>query len=899
MLVLISVLFLSPLASGLFMRPYYGRTPLSALGTRLPEGVKPSSYKLRLTVRPSENRFSGSVHINVTFARPTRVITLHAARLAVLDASGDDVEGLASNESTGTVEVSLREEAQPGEARLLQLDFEGSVRESNLGDWRSPQGGLIRGSYEEPDDRTKRWFVTLTTGLGHARNVFPCFDEPALKASFEISVARPSGMTALSVMPRRATEPADEEGYEWDHFETTPPLSTYSVGLVVSNLTADAPISVPTATGNFTVQVHHRQHPHHPKWQKDISVLSRYLEDLGEYLGVPYPLPKLDIVVLPNFYNRDQSNAMGVLVEGEHVLYALQEHVATDLAQQWFGHLVSPEWWDYINTTDFVAMFLSQAALSNMTARSTIFVSMEKYELLSTARYSPILQQYMGELFLEMLNFSLTQGSVQTGLSNLVTNNLYGTFTENELWSSLTEQAHADQTLAQSLSVGQIAASWLHGNCSTFPILIVTRDYSDNSALLRQHVMSAQPSQNLTYEENDCLWWIPVQYLTSDKLDLASVSPAVWMGEREMNLHSLPDADAFIVVNPTDTAIFPVNYDPHNWQLLAQALVSSEVKLPSLVRRKLLQDALLLAFAGELKYHTALNMTLFLFNETDYSVWAPFVATFARHNDRPYQWTPIEDMLNAYIRCLLVPMVESMSEPDFIDYDYQRQMFWYNTQRILGSAGYQPYINRTHDSLSAVMSTYPVRDDTTGLIIFCPEFMKNETDWSEYMQQLNNYLNNVDYYQRKFWQKSLIKCPGYISLIQRILNATLDNEKPFGFYQWKRVMDLITNSPTIHNVTFNFFVEHFDELKQSYFHIREIWIPLLTAMTSKIRSEEGLNELLTFYEDHKEKLGYSHITVETIIQEVRRAIEWNKEHLDEVEAWLSDNLAGHGCLSNQ
>jgi hypothetical protein len=91
--------------------------------------------------------------------------------------------------------------------------------------------------------------------------------------------------------------------------------------------------------------------------------------------------------------------------------------------------------------------------------------------------------------------------------------------------------------------------------------------------------------------------------------------------------------------------MFLVNYDQQNWGLITQYLVSSAPNIPAATRKKLLNDAFLLASNGELNYIAALNMTMLLFSETDYSVWMLF---FKRISELQQQclWTPIEGKLN-------------------------------------------------------------------------------------------------------------------------------------------------------------------------------------------------------------------------------------------------------------
>lgn len=150
MLLLLAALIglLSPAVSGLFTRRFYDNPEMSAEVRRLPAGVKPTSYTLRLAVRPSEDRFEGSVQINVTFEQPTRVVKLYACRLTLFNVSVERVAETDVTYDMGMVALLLSEEVQPGESRLLQLHFEGEMREK----LRDQYGGVYKESYKDGNE---------------------------------------------------------------------------------------------------------------------------------------------------------------------------------------------------------------------------------------------------------------------------------------------------------------------------------------------------------------------------------------------------------------------------------------------------------------------------------------------------------------------------------------------------------------------------------------------------------------------------------------------------------------------------------------------------------------------------------------------------------------------------
>lgn len=127
-------------------------------------------------------------------------------------------------------------------------------------------------------------------------------------------------------------------------------------------------------------------------------------------------------------------------------------------------------------------------------------------------------------------------------------------------------------------------------------------------------------------EQDKMLWWIPLVVVTQDRLDFGNFTPRVWLNRtREVRMDAMPPAEQFVIVNPEEIGPFPVNYDARNWNLLAAFLQTEEGRrqIPIYTRAKLLHDAWNLAYAGDLSFATAFNMTLFMKYEREHLVWNP------------------------------------------------------------------------------------------------------------------------------------------------------------------------------------------------------------------------------------------------------------------------------------
>ncbi|KAJ4430727.1 hypothetical protein ANN_19318 [Periplaneta americana] len=257
-----------------------------------------------------------------------------------------------------------------------------------------------------------RWIVSLDKGFGHrmyASTVFPCFDEPALKASFQISMARPSGMTALSVMPRKATEPTEKKAASGTTLRPHRP-------------------SPRTLLGNVTVQFHHRSKISLGyEWKRDIMMLQSALQYVADYLGIPYPLPKLDIVAMPTYY-WDQLSTMGLLIERENIFPIGYTEMLPDLVDSWLIHFVSPEWWSGYYVSRYVAQFLLRETFVKTTGGASWYgfhMNRITTELTCPAKHGPHYTEDAGGSFLELMREMLLEETFRCGLRNFLLSKLF------------------------------------------------------------------------------------------------------------------------------------------------------------------------------------------------------------------------------------------------------------------------------------------------------------------------------------------------------------------------------------------------------------------------------------------------------------------------------------------
>jgi aminopeptidase N len=313
----------------------------------LPATVTPQRYALDLRVDPGKPRFEGVAAIQVEVPQPTWHVVLHARDMRVSSAVAR--VGGASIPATATVRLAhggvVPEElvltfAQPLPPGTAQIDiaYDAPFADDLAGLYRVQEGGA--------------WYAYTQFEATDARRAFPCFDEPGFKTAYDVTIASPPGTIALSNAPELHGDPLPD-GMVAHRFETTRPLPSYLVAFavgdfdVVQGQTSPFPIRAVTTKGRGALT------------SQALEAAAALIAKLGEYFDVRYPYAKLDLVAVPDFAAGAMENPGLVtfrdqllLLDPKHattsVKRAQAEVIAHEFAHQWFGDLVTAQWWDDI-----------------------------------------------------------------------------------------------------------------------------------------------------------------------------------------------------------------------------------------------------------------------------------------------------------------------------------------------------------------------------------------------------------------------------------------------------------------------------------------------------------------------------------------------------------------------
>ncbi len=259
---------------------------------RLPRTVTPSHYAIELRLDPDEPTFDGTEDITITVHEPVTEIAIngkdvavHAGSVAGGDGATVEIAKAVPDPSAGRITLELPGELAAGDY-TLRLSFTGKLSDLMEGMYRS------RFTDDAGEDHV---IITTHFEATDARRNFPCWDEPDLKASFQMTLVAPDGMTALTNTPEIGREPADP-GFTRIRFDRSMVMSTYLVCVVVGQLG----LTEPSFAGPTPIRVACRpDRLHLAAYANQVGVYA--LSWFGEYYAIPYPEQKLDQVAIPDF----------------------------------------------------------------------------------------------------------------------------------------------------------------------------------------------------------------------------------------------------------------------------------------------------------------------------------------------------------------------------------------------------------------------------------------------------------------------------------------------------------------------------------------------------------------------------------------------------------------------
>ena len=540
-----------------------------AAAQRLPEVAVPENYKLSFTPDLDKATFEGDETISVRVLMPTSEITLNAVDIDFHEVT--ITSGGATQKASGTYEkekemvVLTVAKSLPAGPATIHITYTGILNSE------------MRGFYLGKDEQGRKYAATQFESTD-ARRAFPSFDEPAYKATFDISTVADKGQVAISNAKVISDTPGPGDRHTV-RFATSPKMSSYLAALVVGNFEyiegeADGiPIRVYTTPGKKEMGKFALETAEH--------VLSYY----DKYFSIKYPYGKLDLIGIPDFSAGAMENA-GCITFRE-VLLEIDEKqgsvdlkktiasvVAHEMAHQWFGDLVTMKWWDDIWLNEGFATWMSSKPIQawkpewnfNLDDVSNTGGTLNTDSLANTR---PIHQAaetpaQIQELFdgiaygkaaavLRMLEAYLGEQTFQAGVNAYIQKHQYANATEADFWDA--------QTKTSKKPVDQIMPTFVKQ--AGVPIIDVKSQCSGASTTVSVEQRRYFYDRVKFEAANDQLWKVPLCMKSStgaEKCELLTKKEATF---------TLPGCSTWVLANAGATGYYRAGYQADAVRALA------------------------------------------------------------------------------------------------------------------------------------------------------------------------------------------------------------------------------------------------------------------------------------------------------------------------------------------
>ncbi len=590
--------------------------------TRLFEQFQPENYHIELTINEENMTFRGHVTMRgKKVGRPSKRLTFHQKDLKISnpkikrihkgEAQEISVSRLNTHKSFDEVRLHTDEMLYPG-SYWVSLDFEGTITR--------PMNGLYPCFFEH-NGQEKKLFATQFESH-HAREVFPCIDEPEAKATFDLALTTPNTPNRITIANTPAHKPVIEGDLITTVFDTTPIMSTYLLAFVTGEM---GHLESKTKRGTVVRTYATPDNVNLTQFALDVAV--KTLEFYEDYFGIDYPLTKCDMIALPDFASGAMEN-WGCITYREHALFVDEDNttlgtkqwvamvVAHELAHQWFGNLVTMRWWTDLWLNEGFASWIEYLAIDhmfpewNMWTQFVVDEQQQALKLDSLENTHPIevtvnhpdeirsifdaISYSKGASVIHMLHQYLGADVFRDGLRHYLARHKYSNTDTVDLWQALEE--------ISGKPVKQFMHAWT--SLPGFPVVHTTVE--EQTVSLRQERLLINPEHGAV----DTTFW-PVPLLTYSQDDPEQFSD-------ETVSFEVPDTHAF-KLNQGQSGFYRTTYNASHLKHLGEQI--QQGKLNVIDRLGVLTDVFETAKAGESSTGDALQFLSHFQQETEYPVW--------------------------------------------------------------------------------------------------------------------------------------------------------------------------------------------------------------------------------------------------------------------------------------
>ncbi|KAM9391999.1 endoplasmic reticulum aminopeptidase 2-like [Pholidichthys leucotaenia] len=909
--------------------PAEGPSPLSSSDLsfpwtrlRLPRYIVPLHYHLLIHPNLTSLKFSGSVQIEVNVENNTNWVVLHSKGLQIFKAtildqnlahlSHQDLPVLhnPSNEQIGIFSPRV---LSSGQKYFLYIEFGAQLAEG--------LDGFYKSTYRTSTGETRTLASTHFEPTS-ARMAFPCFDEPSFKATFSVRIRRSPEHISLSNMPVEKTTEGSG-GLLEDRFATSVKMSTYLVAFVICDFKSV------TATTSSGVQMSIYAAPE--KWEQAhyaLEVAVKLLDFYEQYFNIPYPLPKQDLIAIPDFQWGAMENWGLTTYRETSLLFDPHTSSVSDkrevtmtigheLAHQWFGNLVTMEWWNDLWLNEGFARYMEyisvQATYPDLKVEEyllhTCFIaigldSLNSSRPITSPAENPTQIEQMfdtvsynkGACVLHMLRHFLTNDVFQSGIVRYLRKYSYRNAHSQDLWDSLTDTCSDDDFISgkHCYSRGQISKNAYlfageHLNLTAMmntwtlqkgiPLVTVTRKGS--RLLIRQDrflrtVLPSDPQWNSL--QQGFLWHIPLTY----KTDTSSTIHRHLMMTPTDSIHIGEEA-TWVKVNTDMTGYYVVHYEDGGWDVMAKLLKENHTALSYRDRTHLIHNAFQLVTAGRLPLNKALDLISFMQLETHTVPLLKglgYLESFYHMMEKRDEHD-ITHSLGMYILQFFRAVIDQQTWSDLGTVSERRLR-----SEVLSLAchlAYLPCLEQARQHFREWLQSNGTLNLPTDVA---------ETVYSVGAQDDHGWESLFDTYKVSLSEAQKEKILYALSStrdttkLQNLLELGLEG-KVIRSQDLSSLVLMVARSPRGHHIAWNFVKKNWDTLVQKFQLGSPTIINIIVGTTGQFYSPEEFAEVQLFFESIKEQASQLRAT-QIALDNVQKNVRWVQRNLETLRNWLME-----------
>lgn len=700
-------------------------------------------------------------------------LDIHSTTVSTNGTLVADAPSVSLDGDKQTATVSFDKTIPAGSKAQLKQTFTGTLNDN--------MAGFYRCSFKDSNGNTK-YIASTQMEPTDARRAFPCFDEPALKAEFTVTLLADKNLTCLSNMDVASETDVAQGAKKSVTFNKSPLMSTYLLAFIVGELKY-------IETKDFRVPVRVYATPdqdiEHGRFSLDLA--ARTLAFYEKAFDSDFPLPKMDMVAVPDFAAGAMENWGLITYRIVDVLYdekttgaAMKERIAEtvqhELAHQWFGNLVTMDFWDGLWLNEGFATWMSwyscnvfypewkvwqtyvidnlQQALSLDSLRSSHPIEVPVKRADEINQIFDAISYSKGSSVLRMISKYMGEENFIQGVRNYIKKHAYGNTTTTDLWDALS--AVSDKPVNKVMDVWTKKVG--------FPVVTVDEKPEKGVVSLQQNRFLR--TGDVKPEDDETLFPVVLGLKTRNGVD------ETLMLENRQQEVPLSDLD-FYKLNADHSSLYRTRYSPERLEKLGKA--AKEGLLTVEDRAGMIADAGTLAASGYQTTSGSLSLLKGFDSEPEFVVWNEILSRLGSIRSAwIFQDEKVKDALKAFQRELLKAKTHEIGW-DFSDQDgHVLQQFKAMMFGSAGSAGDQKVVDAAKDMFSRFSAGEftAIHPNIRGSVF---DLVLRHGGEKEYNVVLDRYRNAPTSSEKN----TALRCLGSAqdpALIQRTLDLALSDE---------------------------------------------------------------------------------------------------------------------------